>query len=151
MNLILELTKFLLVYSQSSETHPVARSSQSVLSDSKTSSVSISTQTDEVQDSTKWLKSAATQTFNNSQSVSQSTPLLSSLICNQRTDESLSSYQETSTSPSPEDSLLAAEGTGEWTGVDGVNGRNVTWDSCAPLSDASQRNVDDDVLQDVFR
>ncbi|XP_034255825.1 nuclear hormone receptor HR96 isoform X2 [Thrips palmi] len=134
--------------SQSPETHHVSRSSSSVLPDSKMSSVTTSTQTDEMQESAKRLTTTATQTSDSSQPVSQPSPLLSSLICSQRSDESIS-HQETSMSPSPEDSLLAVEGTGGWTGVDGVNGRS--WDSCAQPPNVSQRHVDDDILQDVFR
>lgn len=141
------------VHSYSPENNDVSRTSQGVLSDSKMLSVSISTQTDEMQGrgNTIRLKTIATQTSSSSQSASQSTPLLSSLICSQRAEESQSSHQETSTSPTPEDCLLATDGTGDWAGVDGVNRRSVTWDSCAPPSEAQQRSVDDDILQDVFR
>lgn len=101
--------------------------------------------------STRILKTTATQTTEQPLSQRQSTPLLSSLISNQRADEAISTHQEASTSPPPTyDPLLMAEGTGGWKGVDGVNGRTVAWDSCAHVG-GPEGNIDEDVLQDVFR
>lgn len=140
-------------HSQVSESHYEPRNTDGVPADFKAHSVSISTQTDDrPQKLTRVSKTIATQTADNSQAVSQSTPLLSSLICSQLLDEASGTHQEASTSPTPQyDDLFEAGGTGEWTGVDGVNGGTVAWDSCAPPAESLERNVNDDILQDVFR
>ena len=115
-------------------------------------SSSTQTSSDLPYSSTKILRTTATQTIGQPTLQRQSTPLLSSLINNQRADEAIGTHQEASTSPPPQhDPLLVAEGTGGWKGVDGVNGRTVTWDSCAPSFGGPERNVDEDILQDVFR
>lgn len=114
--------------------------------------ISASTQTDlSLYNGHVLFKTSATQTADNVQLVSQSTPLLSSLICNQRVDESAGRHKEVSTSPPPLHSRLMKEGTGGWTGVDGVNGSSLAWDACAAAGNPSVKSVDEEILQDVFR
>ncbi|XP_026282509.1 nuclear hormone receptor HR96 isoform X1 [Frankliniella occidentalis] len=131
---------------ESNEEEPEERGA---LSDSKVS-ISTSTQTELLSNS--GLKTVSTQTLDLVQPVSQSTPLLSSLICSKRSDEETGTRREASTSPPPQqDSLYVVEGKGDWTGVDGVNATSGSWDSCTTAPYVLKRSVDEDILHDVFR
>lgn len=150
--IVLNNIQILFCCSQLSENFSTKKGSYDNSSDIKPGSVSVSTQTDcRGKSEEGLLKTTSTQTAENLLPVSQSTPLLSSLICNQRPEDSFSMNQEASTTPSPSHDLVTSERTGGWAGVDGVNGSNVPWDLCASSVDGPDRNVDEDVLQDVLR
>ncbi|KAK3923381.1 Nuclear hormone receptor HR96 [Frankliniella fusca] len=136
--------------SKNSESHQDDTEDCGNLPDSKVS-ISASTQTEF--SALIAPRTVSTQTLDLVQPVSQSTPLLSSLICSKRSDEGTGTYREASTSPPPppQNDLYEAGGKGDWTGVDGVNGSFGMWDSCAIAPAAPKRSVDDDVLHDIFR